>query len=105
MYAIMQTGGKQYRVAEGDTVRVEKLDAEAGVAVRFTDVRLIGAGADVRIGAPQVDGASVLAGVRSQGLGEKVIVFKHKRRKGYRRRNGHRQPYTEVRITGIEAGA
>ena len=94
MYAIIQTGGKQYRVAEGDTLRVEKLQAEAGQQIRFTEVRL-----------PTVAGASVFAEVQEQGRGEKIVVFKMKRRKGYRVKNGHRQPFTEVRITGIEAGA
>ena len=105
MYAIIQTGGKQYRVAEGDTLRVEKLQAEAGQQIRFTDVRLIGGGDDTKVGTPTVAGASVFAEVQEQGRGEKIVVFKMKRRKGYRVKNGHRQPFTEVRITGIAAGA
>jgi len=105
MYAIIQTGGKQYRVAEGDTVKVEKLLAEPGQKIRFTDVRLVGGGDETKVGTPTVEGAAVSAEVADQGRGPKIIVFKMKRRKGYRVRTGHRQPYTEVRITGIEAGA
>lgn len=105
MYAIIQTGGKQYRVAEGDVLRVEKLLVEPGQQIRFTDVRLVGGGEDTKVGTPTVDGAAVLAEVAGQGRGEKIVVFKMKRRKGYRVKTGHRQPFTEVTITGIEAGA
>lgn len=105
MYAIIQTGGKQYRVSEGDVLRVEKLTAEAGQQIRFTDVRLVGGGEDTQVGTPNVHGAAVLAEVADQGRGEKIVVFKMKRRKGYRVKTGHRQPFTEVKITGIEAGA
>ncbi len=105
MYAIIQTGGKQYRVSEGDVLRVEKLQVEPGQQIRFTDVRLVGGGEDTKVGTPVVEGASVLADVAEQGRGEKIVVFKMKRRKGYRVKTGHRQPFTEVKITGIEAGA
>ncbi len=104
MYAIIQTGGKQYRVAEGDTLQVEKLSADVGARVRFTDVLLVKEGDEVRVGQPAVDGASVLAEVTAQDRAPKVVVFKMKRRKGHRVKRGHRQPHTEVRITGIEAG-
>ena len=105
MYAIIQTGGKQYRVANGDVITVEKLEGEPGQQVRFTDVRLVGGGEDTQVGTPIVPGASVLAEVADQGRGEKIVIFKMKRRKGYRVKTGHRQPYTEVKITSIEARA
>jgi large subunit ribosomal protein L21 len=107
MYAIIRTGGKQYRVAEGDTLKVERLkEATPGAKLRFTDVLLLG-GAEAQpatVGQPLVEGASVLAEVTAEGRHPKVIIFKHKRRKGMRRKTGHRQPWTEVRVTGIEAG-
>ena len=105
MYAIIQTGGKQHRVAEGDSVRVEKLAAGVGATIRFTDVLLVADGEEVRIGTPRVDGAHVTAQVRAQDRARKVIVFKMKRRKGHRVKTGHRQAYTEVQITGIHAGS
>ena len=103
MYAIISTGGKQYKVAEGDTVRVEKLNAGVGARIRFDHVLLVG-GDEVKVGTPHVDGASVTAEILAQDRAKKVLVFKMKRRKGYRVKTGHRQPFTEVRITGIEAG-
>ena len=104
MHAIIETGGKQYRVAAGDTLRVEKLDAEVGAQLRFTRVLAIGDGADAKFGTPTVDGAAVTAEVVAQDRHSKVIVFKHKRRKGHRKKTGHRQPFTELTITGIDAG-
>jgi large subunit ribosomal protein L21 len=101
MYAIIKTGGKQYRVTEGDTLRVEKLDVESG-AVKFDQVLLIG-GDQVKIGAPMVEGASVDAQVLRHERAKKIIVFKKKRRKGYHKKQGHRQAYTEIKITGINA--
>ena len=101
MYAIIKTGGKQYRVTEGDTLRVEKLDAESG-SVTFDQVLLVG-GDQVKIGKPLVAGASVSADVLRQGRAKKIIVFKKKRRKGYHKKQGHRQAYTEVKITQIKA--
>lgn len=101
MYAIIKTGGKQYRVAEGDTLRVEKLSAESG-AVKFDQVLLVG-GDQVKIGAPLVEGASVDADILRHKRAKKIIVFKKKRRKGYHKKQGHRQTYTEVKITGINA--
>lgn len=103
MYAIIKTGGKQYRVAEGETLRVEKLNAEGDSnTVKFDQVLLVG-GDEVKIGTPMVEGASVDAEILRQGRAKKIIVFKKKRRKGYHKKQGHRQAFTEVRITGINA--
>jgi large subunit ribosomal protein L21 len=103
MYAIIKTGGKQYRVAEGETLRVEKLDAEGeNNTVKFNQVLLVG-GDEVKIGTPMVEGASVDAEILRQGRAKKIIVFKKKRRKGYHKKQGHRQAFTEVKITGINA--
>jgi large subunit ribosomal protein L21 len=99
MYAIIKTGGKQYRVTEGDTLRVEKLNVE-GTNVTFDQVLLVG-GEEVKIGAPIVEGASVSAEILREARAKKIIVFKKKRRKGYHKKQGHRQTYTEVKITGI----
>jgi len=101
MYAIIATGGKQYRVAEGDLVRIEKLDAEKDSTVEFDQVLLVGEGADVRVGAPVVDGAKVTATVEDHGRGDKVRIIKFRRRKHHQKQMGHRQYYTAVRITGI----
>ena len=103
MYAVIATGGKQYRVSEGDEVRVEKLPGSAGEKVVFDQVLMLGAGADSKIGMPVVEKASVEAEIMTQGRGKKVIVFKYKRRKKYRRKAGHRQPFTQLRITKIQA--
>ena len=103
MYAIIKTGGKQYRVTEGETLRVEKLNAEGDSnTVKFDQVLLVG-GDEVKIGTPIVEGASVDAEILRQGRAKKIIVFKKKRRKGYHKKQGHRQAFTEVRITGINA--
>jgi large subunit ribosomal protein L21 len=99
--AIIRTGGRQYRVSEGETVRVEKLAGEPGSAVEFSEVLMIGGDAP-KFGKPLVSGAKVTGEVVTQGRGEKLVIFKFKRRKKYRRKNGHRQSYTAVRITGIE---
>ena len=101
MYAVIKTGGKQYRVSQGDTLRVEKLDAGAGDSVDFDEVLMVGEGADVRIGTPLVDGGLVTATVKSHGRGKKVEIIKFRRRKHHMKRMGHRQDYTEVEITGI----
>jgi large subunit ribosomal protein L21 len=103
MYAVIKTGGKQYRVREGDVIRVEKLEAETGSTVEIDDVLMVGEGADVTLGKPMVDGAKVTATVSEQGRGRKITIIKFKRRQDYRRTKGHRQPYTELRITGISA--
>ena len=101
MYAVIVTGGKQYRVTEGETLRVELLSADADSEVRFENVLMVGEGEQVKIGAPYVDGASVTATVKTHGKGDKVMIQKFKRRQGYRRLKGHRQLFTEVQITGI----
>lgn len=102
-YAIIQTGGKQYRVSEGDVLSVEKLDAEAGKETTFSDVLLVVNGDTINLGAPLVTGASVKAEVVEQYKDEKVIAFKFKRRKGYHRTVGHRRQLTKLKITKISA--
>ena len=101
MFAVIESGGKQHRVQEGDVLRLEKLDVEAGGSVTFDRVMMVGEGDDVAIGTPVVDGSSVTAEVLAHGRGDKVTVIKFKRRKDYQRKQGHRQAYTEVRVTGI----
>jgi large subunit ribosomal protein L21 len=103
MYAIIRTGGKQYQVAPGEHVRVEKLDGNVGDTIEFADVLLVADGEDVRIGRPVVDGAKVMARIVEQDKAKKVLVFKKKRRKGYRVKNGHRQHYTALEIKEISA--
>ena len=102
MFAVIKTGGKQYRVAKDDVIVIEKLDAAAGKKVTFDDVLMCGTDKDVTVGAPAVTGASVTAEVVEQRKGEKVIVFKKKRRQNYRRKKGHRQNETVVKITAIK---
>ena len=104
MYALVKTGGKQYKVAQGDTIKVERLRADAGSTIDLTEVLMIADGDNVTIGKPCIAGASVTAEVRSQGRGEKVKIIKFKRRKHYMRQAGHRQAYTELAITGIKTG-
>ena len=102
MYAVIVTGGKQYKVTEGDVLFIEKLDAAEGDAVKFDKVLAIG-GESAKIGTPVVEGASVDAKVLEQGKDKKVIVFKYKPKKGYKKKQGHRQPYTKVVIEKINA--
>ncbi|MEJ2513962.1 MAG: 50S ribosomal protein L21 [Gammaproteobacteria bacterium] len=105
MYAVIATGGKQYRVSEGSVLRVEKLEAEEGATVEFDQVLLVGDGDNVTVGKPYIEGGKVKASVMAQGKGRKVEVLKFRRRKNYRRTKGHRQAFTQVKITGIDAGA
>ena len=105
MYAVIETGGKQYRVAEGETLRVEKLAAAAGDKLSFETLLFADDGGNVQVGRPKVAGVKVEAEVLEQGLGKKIIIFKYKRRKSYRRKQGHRQPFTALKITAIKAGA
>ncbi len=105
-YAVIKTGGKQYRVAQGDKLRVEKLAGAVGDAVTFGEVLLIGGadGAGLLIGRPLLPGAAVEAKITAQDREKKIIIFKFRRRKNYRRKTGHRQPFTAVEITGIRPG-
>jgi large subunit ribosomal protein L21 len=103
MYAVVMTGGKQYKVAPGDTLRVETLEGEKGATVELSEVLLVEKDGEVTIGKPNVAGAKVTAEILRQGRGKKVLVFKHKRRKSYRKLNGHRQNFTELSIKEINA--
>jgi large subunit ribosomal protein L21 len=105
MYAVIRTGGKQYRVASGDKIRVESLPAEVGADVTLSDVLMVGENENVKIGAPLVAGAQVVAKVVNNGRGDKVRIFKMRRRKHYQRHQGHRQNYSELFITSISDGA
>ena len=102
MYAIIKTGGKQYKVSEGDEIIVEKLSVEEGETVTFEEVLAIVDGEDIKIGQPKVDGAKVTASVVKNGKGPKIRIFKYKHKTNYRRRMGHRQPFTKVKIEKIE---
>lgn len=101
MYAVIKTGGKQYRVQEGDVITIEKLNANVGDKVEFDEVLVLGEGADIKVGTPFLDGVKVFGTVTENGKGKKVIIFKYKSKKDYRKKQGHRQPYTMVEITGL----
>lgn len=101
MHAVILTGGKQYRISEGETLRVEKLDAGAGDTFEFDKVLLVSDGEQIQVGKPYLDGGKVTATVEGHGRGDKIEVIKFRRRQKYRRKAGHRQDYTEVKITGI----
>jgi large subunit ribosomal protein L21 len=103
MYAVFETGGKQYRAATGDTIKVEKIEAEKGATVELDRVLMIGEGEDVKIGSPYLEGGKVTARVVGQGRGDKIRIIKFKRRKHHLKRAGHRQYYTQLEITGIDA--
>mgnify|MGYP001819185144 CR=1 FL=1 len=103
MYAVIVTGGKQYRVSQGDKVRVEKLDAAEGDSVELDQVLMIVDGDDIKIGAPAIEGGKVTAEVKTHGRSDKVNIIKFRRRKHHMKRQGHRQAYTELEITGISA--
>ena len=103
MYAVIQTGGKQYKVAKDETLTIEKLVAEAGATVEFTEVLAVGEGAGAKFGTPRVAGAKVIATVVKHDRGDKILVFKKRRRQNSRRKNGHRQDLTVVKITDIVA--
>ncbi|MEC9362513.1 MAG: 50S ribosomal protein L21 [Sinimarinibacterium flocculans] len=102
MYAVIKTGGKQYRVAQGQTLKVESLTADVGSTVSFDEVLMIGEGEQVKVGTPKVEGGSVTAEVLAHGRGEKIRIVKHRRRKHYHKEQGHRQNFTEVKITAIQ---
>jgi len=103
MYAVFKTGGKQYRASTGDVIKVEKIEAEKGATVELDQVLMVGEGEDVKVGTPFLEGGKVTATVVDQGRGDKIKVIKFKRRKNYRRQMGHRQYFTQLEITGIEA--
>ncbi len=104
MYAVVKTGGKQYRVETGQTIRVEKLEGDPGKKVEIADVLLVADGENVAIGRPLVAGARVRAEIVKQGKERRLVIFNYRRRKRYRRKQGHRQPFTALKITAIEAG-
>jgi len=101
VYAVIKTGGKQYKVREGDTLKIEKMAANAGESVEFNEVLLLVQGESIHVGKPRIEGSKVVATIQSQGRGDKVKVIKFRRRKHYRKQMGHRQYYTEVKITGL----
>ena len=103
MYAVVRTGGKQVRVTPGHAVRVEKLPGAVGESFQLDQVLLVGGGGETRVGTPLVEGVKVVGTITDQGRGPKITVFKMKRRKGYRRKMGHRQDYTEIRVDSIES--
>jgi len=103
VYAVIKTGGKQYKLAQGDVVRVEKLDAEEGASVELDKVLMIADGDSINVGTPYVDGGKVNATVKSHGRAKKVEIMKFRRRKHHQKRTGHRQYYTEIEVTGISA--
>ena len=103
--AIVRTGGKQYRVEPGAVLRVEKLDGDVGGSIELPEVLLLGNGAEARIGKPLVEGAKVTGTITAHGRGPKLVVYKFRRRKNYRRKNGHRQDYTEIKIDAITGEA
>lgn len=103
MYAVIETGGKQYRVTEGQRIKVEKLAADEGASIDLDKVLMVANGEDIKVGAPYVSGGKVTATVKAHGRGKKVMIIKFRRRKHSRKTQGHRQSYTEIEITGIKA--
>lgn len=103
MYAVIKTGGKQYRVSEGDIIEIEKLDSDEGAAVDFEDILMVGEGEDVKIGTPFIEGCKVTGTIKEQKRGKKVEIIKFRRRKHHQKRTGHRQYLTKVEITSISA--
>ena len=104
MHVVFKTGGKQYRATEGDVLRIEKILADEGASVDFDEVLMVSDGEDIKIGAPYLNGGKVTATVQAQGRGKKIKIIKFRRRKYSRTQMGHRQAYTEIKITGISAG-
>ncbi|HKJ05390.1 MAG TPA: 50S ribosomal protein L21 [Geopsychrobacteraceae bacterium] len=102
MYAVIKTGGKQYKVSEGDLVKIEKIEGAVGDTIELDQILMVG-GAEVKLGTPLVPGAKVKAQIVAQEKDKKILVFKSKRRKGYRKKNGHRQPITRLKVAAIEA--
>jgi large subunit ribosomal protein L21 len=102
MYAVVNTGGKQYKVQKGETLRIEKIPGEVGSSVTFDKVLMVADGENIRVGQPVLENVAVQAQIVEQDKAKKILIFKYKRRKRYRRKNGHRQPFTAIRIDGIE---
>jgi large subunit ribosomal protein L21 len=103
MYAVVNTGGKQYKVQKGETLRIEKIPGEVGSSVTFDKVLMVADGENIRVGQPVLENVAIQAQIVEQDKAKKILIFKYKRRKRYRRKNGHRQPFTAIRIDGIEA--
>jgi large subunit ribosomal protein L21 len=103
MYAVVSAGGKQYKVQKGETLRIEKIPGEVGSTVTFDKVLMVADGENIRVGQPVIAKAAVQASIVAQDKAKKILIFKYKRRKRYRRKQGHRQPYTAIRIDGIDA--
>jgi large subunit ribosomal protein L21 len=103
MYAVVNTGGKQYKVQKGETLRIEKIPGEVGSSVTFDKVLMVADGENIRVGQPVLENVAVQAQIVEQDKAKKILIFKYKRRKRYRRKNGHRQPFTAIRIDGINA--
>ncbi len=105
MYAVIETGGKQYRVSEGDVITVEKLNVEDGANVELDKVLILGEGSDIKVGTPYIDGAKIMGRVVESGKAKKVVIFKYKSKKDYRKKQGHRQPYTMIEILSLDGKA
>lgn len=105
MYAVIETGGKQYRVSEGDVITVEKLNVEDGANVELDKVLILGEGNDIKVGTPYIDGAKIMGRVVENGKAKKVVIFKYKSKKDYRKKQGHRQPYTMIEILSLDGKA
>lgn len=105
MYAVIETGGKQYRVSEGDVITVEKLNIEDGANVELDKVLILGEGSDIKVGTPYIDGAKIMGRVVESGKAKKVVIFKYKSKKDYRKKQGHRQPYTMIEILSLDGKA
>ena len=105
MYAVIETGGKQYRVSEGDVITVEKLNVEDGANVELDKVLILGEGSDIKVGTPYIDGAKIMGRVVENGKAKKVVIFKYKSKKDYRKKQGHRQPYTMIEILSLDGKA
>lgn len=105
MYAVIETGGKQYRVSEGDVITVEKLNVEDGANVELDKVLILGEGSDIKVGSPYIDGAKIMGRVVESGKAKKVVIYKYKSKKDYRKKQGHRQPYTMIEILSLDGKA